>query len=258
MSNQNSDAADGPGARRAQPEPDATQPMDPVPGGGYPPPVEPLDAPEEEKPSRLPLIIGIVVALAVVGIIAYLVFGGDDGTAEPAPAPTTVATTPTESPSPSETPTEPAPTETEASTEPATEAPPAGTTEPVAPPPATETTVEETEPAVELEELTEADLPETLAGYTLAVIEELFIYESDTADDTILLSALGIPAVDPAWLEATFPDSEQIAENAACSIFEDNAQACFVHSDRHGVISLSGEPGIDITVFVEELAEHFS
>ena len=63
MSNQNSDAADGPGARRAQPEPNATQPMDPVPGGGYPPPVEPLDAPEEEKPSRLPLIIGIVCGL---------------------------------------------------------------------------------------------------------------------------------------------------------------------------------------------------
>lgn len=254
-------------AQWQEPDPAPTEPISPVPQRGYaddapPPPVDPAGPPYEEDPSRLPLILGIIVLLAVAALIAWLVLrdGGSD-TAEPAPPPTTVATTPVEAPAtPTETAEEPTPTVTETTTVAAPETTAAEVTTPAEEPTETETAVEEpteapteepTEVAVEIQPLTAEDLPQELAGYVLG---DDLTYEGD--DHVILVSDLGIAEMDPAWQEMTFPDAEEVADNASCSTFDDGAQACFILSANYGVISTSGDPDVDITEFVQALAEH--
>lgn len=228
------------------------------PQRGYPPSsTMPADAPVDERdPGRLPLILGIVILVAVAAVIAYLLLR-DRGaeTAEPAPAPVTSSAAPA-------SPTQVAPSEPDetAAAPETTVLEPAPPTEEAAPPteePTTETAVveepaeEPVDPTGEPQELTAADLPATLAGYTL---EDEMVYEQ--GEQKVFVSALGIAEMDPEWQEMTFPGAAAVADNASCMSDDENAQGCYIQSSTFGVVTASGDPGVDITEFVQALADH--
>ncbi|MDO5691846.1 MAG: hypothetical protein Q4G70_05095 [Pseudomonadota bacterium] len=222
----------------------------PAPVPPPPPPPPPIPGDPARDRSRLPLVLGIVILLAVAAVIAYLALRDNDAkTAEPAPTSTATVSTPAETPTTTEAapPTAEATTPAADPTQPETEAPTAEPTETV-----TEDPVDEA-PAAEPEPLTDADLPETLAGHTRG---EHLIYTAD--GHSVFLSDLGIPEMDPAWQEMTFPGAKPVADNAFCSTDDEGSQGCFIISTKHGVVTASGDPGVDITAFVVALAKHLA
>lgn len=255
--------------RAAYPDPDeslaTTQPLhepetEEQPQRGYTEPPPAVEGGEEEPdPSRRPLILGIVILLALAAVITYLVFRDRDAdTAEPVPPPTQTVTTSAAPPPAS--PTADA-TETAEATQPTAETTPSE--EPAAPEttseatPTSEATAETTapEPAGDPAPLTAADLPGTVGGWTFnSEIAEDLVYGRD--GDFILLSALGIWEMDPAWQEMTFPGAQPLGDNVSCSADEGAGQGCFIMSSAFGVVTASGDPGVDISEFVTELAGH--
>ncbi|WP_052459722.1 DUF4031 domain-containing protein [Tessaracoccus massiliensis] len=240
-------------------------------------PEQPVEDTAENRPSRLPYVIGALVLIGIIGtIVFFLLTGGDDDTAVPAPVPTETTTAsveptpaappaevtiepapadpaPTEEPPVAPAPTEPAAPETTVAVEP---------TEPVASEPVTDPATEtapaaETEPAdqgAQPQPLTAAALPETLLGYTLTTSDGTLAYRQ--GDQTILLLDLGITTVDPGWQDMLFPDPTVLNDKVLCSTDANGAENCLIKDTPFGVITVGDGVSSGIGDLAVAIADH--
>lgn len=240
-------------------------------------PEQPVEDTAENRPSRLPYVIGALVLIGIIGtIVFFLLTGGDGDTAVPAPVPTettTASVEPTPAAPPAEVTTEPAPADPAPTEEPPVAPAP---TEPAAPEttvaveptepvgsepvtdPATETApAAETEPAdqgAQPQPLTAAALPETLLGYTLTTSDGTLAYQQ--GDQTILLLDLGITTVDPGWQDMLFPDPTVLNDKVLCSTDANGAENCLIKDTPFGVITVGDGVSSGIGDLAVAIADH--